>query len=124
MKLNMFRITRGLTIGAGALGASFLFLGGSLLFASFMSQQPYIHPVVAVPFIIMGLTFMLLQKISDHQDGLKWGSDQDIVYRLRKRSEIRRQIPNRRSVQNNEPDRIADLLDEAADEIEKWRGTK
>jgi polyhydroxyalkanoate synthesis regulator phasin len=42
----------------------------------------------------------------------------DLVYRLRKRSEIRRQIPTRKSVQNNEPDRIADLLDEAAKEIE------
>ena len=42
----------------------------------------------------------------------------DIVYRLRKRAEIRRQIPSRKSVQNNEPDRIADLLEEVADYIE------
>ena len=42
----------------------------------------------------------------------------DLVYRLRKRSEIRRQIPNRKSVQEGKPDRIADLLDEAANEIE------
>lgn len=42
----------------------------------------------------------------------------DLIERLRKRSEIRRQIPNRKSVQNNEPDRIADLLDEAANAIE------
>ena len=41
----------------------------------------------------------------------------DLVFRLRKRAEIRRQIPSRKSVQNNEPDRIADLLDEAADAI-------
>jgi hypothetical protein len=46
----------------------------------------------------------------------------DIVYRLRKRAEIRRQIPNRKSVQNGERDRIADLLDEAADEIVRLRG--
>ena len=45
----------------------------------------------------------------------------DIVFRLRKRAEIRRQIPTRKSVQENKPDRIADLLEEAADEIEKWR---
>lgn len=42
----------------------------------------------------------------------------DLVERLRKRAEIRRQIPSRKSVQNNEPDRIADLLEEAASVIE------
>jgi len=42
----------------------------------------------------------------------------DLVYRLRKRAEIRRGITTRKSVQNNEPDRIADLLDEAADRLE------
>lgn len=45
-------------------------------------------------------------------------NEEDLVYRLRKRAEIRRQIPNRKSVQDGEPDRIADLLDEAATEIE------
>lgn len=44
--------------------------------------------------------------------------EEDLVYRLRKRAEIRRQIPNRKSVQDGEPDRIADLLDEAAKELE------
>lgn len=43
----------------------------------------------------------------------------DLVYRLRKRAEIRRQIDTRKSVQNNEPDRIADLLEEAANEYKK-----
>lgn len=43
--------------------------------------------------------------------------DQDIVDRLRIRASIRRQIPGRKSVQENKPDRIADLLDEAAQEI-------
>lgn len=47
--------------------------------------------------------------------------ENDIVYRLRKRAEIRRQIPNRKSVQTGERDRIADLLEEAADEIERLR---
>jgi hypothetical protein len=42
----------------------------------------------------------------------------DLVVRLRKRAEIRRQITTRKSVQNNEPDRISDLLEEAASEIE------
>jgi hypothetical protein len=42
----------------------------------------------------------------------------DLVVRLRKRAEIRRQITTRKSVQNNEPDRIGDLLEEAANRIE------
>ena len=45
----------------------------------------------------------------------------DLVYRLRKRSEIRRQISTRKSVQEGKPDRLADLLDEAAVEIERLR---
>lgn len=45
----------------------------------------------------------------------------DIVYRLRRRAEIRRQITTRKSVQEGQPDRLADLLDEAADEIESLR---
>ena len=44
---------------------------------------------------------------------------EDLVYRLRKRAEIRRQIPNRKSVQDNQPDRLSDLLEEAASEIER-----
>jgi hypothetical protein len=48
-------------------------------------------------------------------------NEQDLVYRLRKRAEIRRQIPDRKSVQENKPDRIADLLEEAANEIERLR---
>lgn len=42
----------------------------------------------------------------------------DLVYMLRKRAQIRRQIPSRKSVQEGQPDRLADLLDQAADEIE------
>jgi hypothetical protein len=45
--------------------------------------------------------------------------EQGLVYRLRKRAEIRRQSPGRRSVEEGQPDRIADLLDEAAAEIER-----
>lgn len=44
-------------------------------------------------------------------------TQQSLQFRLRKRAEIRRQIPGRRSVEANEPDRIALLLDEAADRI-------
>jgi adenylosuccinate lyase len=44
-------------------------------------------------------------------------SEQTLVERLRNRAMIRRQIPNRKSVQEGKPDRIADLLEEAADEI-------
>ncbi len=46
-------------------------------------------------------------------------TENDLVYRLRKRAEIRRQIPTRKSVLENQPDRIADLLDEAANTIEQ-----
>lgn len=45
----------------------------------------------------------------------------DLVYRLRKRAEIRRQIPDRKSVLEGKPDRIADILEEAANEIERLR---
>jgi hypothetical protein len=43
----------------------------------------------------------------------------DLIYRLRKRADIRRNIPTRKSVQNGEPDRIADLLEEAANAIDR-----
>jgi N6-adenosine-specific RNA methylase IME4 len=48
----------------------------------------------------------------------------DLVYRLRKRAEIRRQISTRKSVQEGKPDRISDLIEEAADALEKreWVG--
>ena len=49
--------------------------------------------------------------------------NETLTTRLRKRAEIRRNIPTRKSVQNNEPDRIADLLEEAAMEIEQLRFT-
>ena len=48
-------------------------------------------------------------------------NERDLVYRLRKRAEIRRQIPLRKSVQEGKADRMSDLLDEAANEIETLR---
>ena len=45
--------------------------------------------------------------------------EEDLVYRLRKRAEIRRQIADRKSVQEGKPDRLSDLLEEAANEIER-----
>jgi len=53
--------------------------------------------------------------------GLAMSDETDIVFRLRKRAEIRRQIPGRKSVEEGAPDRIADLLEEAANEIEAMR---
>jgi hypothetical protein len=44
-------------------------------------------------------------------------AQQSLVFRLRKRAEIRRQIPGRLAVTEGKPDKIANLLDEAADEI-------
>lgn len=45
-------------------------------------------------------------------------SEQSLIFRLRKRAEIRRQITSRKSVQEGAPDRIADLLEEAAAALE------
>lgn len=47
--------------------------------------------------------------------------EQDLVYRLQKRAEIRRQIKGRKSVAEGKPDRISDLLEEAAAEISNLR---
>ena len=45
----------------------------------------------------------------------------DVVNRLITRAFIRRGIQTRKSVQENQPDRIADLLEEAAEEISRLR---
>jgi hypothetical protein len=50
-------------------------------------------------------------------------SEQSLVFRLRKRAEIRRQIQDRKSVQEGRPDRIADLLEEAANELERLKNS-
>jgi hypothetical protein len=54
-----------------------------------------------------------------HPGGLAPPEDQDLVFRLRKRADIRRQIPTRKSVQEGKQDRLADLLDEAASALEQ-----
>jgi hypothetical protein len=54
-------------------------------------------------------------------DNIRPVVDQPLIYRLRKRAEIRRQIPGRLAVVEGKPDRIADLLEEAANEIERLR---
>jgi len=46
---------------------------------------------------------------------------QSLIYRLRKRAEIRRKISTRKSVQEGQPDRLSDLLEEAATELERLR---
>jgi hypothetical protein len=49
---------------------------------------------------------------------------EDLIFRLNERARIRRQIATRKSVQEGKPDRIADLLEEAADRIrvlEEWK---
>ena len=50
-------------------------------------------------------------------------SEQSLIFRLRKRAEIRRQIQDRKSVQECRPDRIADLLEEAANELERLKNS-
>jgi hypothetical protein len=49
---------------------------------------------------------------------------QSLVFRLRRRAEIRRQIKDRKSVQAGAADRIADLLEEAADELTELRALR
>ena len=49
---------------------------------------------------------------------------QTLIERLRIRATIRRQIQTRKSVQENKPDRLADLLEEAANEIERLQNAK
>ena len=46
-------------------------------------------------------------------------TEQSLLFRLRMRAHIRRQIPNRKAVEEGTPDRIADLLEEAAAEIDE-----
>jgi hypothetical protein len=48
---------------------------------------------------------------------------QSLVFRLFKRAEIRRQIAHRKSVQEGQPDRLANLLEEAALEIQRLQAT-
>lgn len=50
-------------------------------------------------------------------------SEQSLVFRLRKRAEIRRQIPGRLAVIEGKPDKIANLLDEAAEKLEEYEQT-
>ena len=45
----------------------------------------------------------------------------DLIFRLRERARIRRQISTRKSVQEGKPDRIADLLEEAAEALDTSR---
>lgn len=48
---------------------------------------------------------------------------QDLKTRLRERARIRRSIPDRKSVKEGQPDKIADLLDEAASRIQYLEDT-
>ena len=49
--------------------------------------------------------------------------EQTLVERLRIRASIRRNNTERKSVKEGKPDRIADLLEEAAEEIERLEST-
>ncbi len=60
---------------------------------------------------------------TDCLDEIRPVLDQPLVFRLRKRAEIRRQIPGRLAVTEGKPDKIANLLEEAADEIEGLKQT-
>lgn len=58
-------------------------------------------------------------------DELRAMSHADLIAAMRKRAEIRRSIETRKSVQEGKPDRVADMLEEAANRLEaalKGRG--
>jgi hypothetical protein len=62
-----------------------------------------------------------LVSIYDKQQMVKPVAEQDLVFRLEERARIRRQISTRKSVQEGAPDRISDLLEEAARALRQHR---
>jgi hypothetical protein len=60
--------------------------------------------------------------LENDEQTVDWVTEEDIVYRLQKRAQIRRQIPGRKSVQEGKPDRIVELLEKAAQNIIELRG--
>lgn len=62
-----------------------------------------------------------LTKVKPDESNLPF-EEQSLVFRLRRRAEIRRNNIERKSVLENRPDRIANLLEEAADKIENLEG--
>ena len=78
--------------------------------------------LVIILFFSFALGGFIMHKCNEQNiKKLKEAGEDDIVYRLRKRAEIRRQISTRKSVQEGKPDRISDLLEEAANEIANLR---
>lgn len=61
--------------------------------------------------------------VSDKKEINKPIEEQTLVERLRIRASIRRNNTERKSVKEGKPDRIADLLEESADEIERLNTT-
>jgi hypothetical protein len=70
------------------------------------------------------IDFKDLMEMNKGKEGLWMNKEEDLVYRLRKRAEIRRQNSDRKSVKEGKPDRISDLLEEAANEIERLNNIK
>jgi hypothetical protein len=62
------------------------------------------------------------QLFETEEQALDWMTEEDIVERLQKRAKIRRSIPSRKSVVEGKPDRISELLEEAAATIVRLRG--
>jgi len=82
--------------------------------------------LLLLPFLLLAFISpacaVLLDEIIKSYDYLHASGRQDLVYRLRKRAEIRRRIDTRKSVKEGKPDRICDLLEEAADTVEYLEG--
>lgn len=60
----------------------------------------------------------LIKQFNDFEKKSERNMYEDLIKRLRKRAEIRRTIASRASVQRGEADRLSDLLEEAAKELE------
>lgn len=73
-------------------------------------------------FILIQLLCSALVFLGGVYIGRSWISDEinrDLIIRLRLRASIRRKIVTRKSVQEGKPDRLSDLLEEAANELER-----
>jgi hypothetical protein len=72
-----------------------------------------------IKFLWKELKMKEMKPIEEPMVEFKELSQQTLVERLRIRASIRRNNTERKSVQEGKPDRISDLLEESADEIER-----
>jgi hypothetical protein len=69
--------------------------------------------------LLFGLVTVAVMLMTSPHKKVIVSPNYDLILRLRMRASIRRNIQTRKSVQLGQPDRIADLLEEAANALEK-----